>query len=303
MNRPRPTPRLRVRTHGYRLWVVGSLPPGSDAIALGRTVIVRRAVAERTSFEHLLRHELTHVEQWRTLGIGGFACVYIGEYIRGRRSGLSHHQSYLAISLEQEARARADSTVPDVRPIELSNVVAAHRRLELLVHALDPTLLNQPSKLPGWTVAHVLDHLVLQAGTLAGTQTPTGPTVAGDFATRLASAHRAFEQATDVHSPTTLHHRLREVEVHMADLGHRSYTYHSWSDVFVDAELNHQLPLAHRRTNEPVHLIDERQLHHFIGSATRSPAIHSTRRAIVAWLLSREHPEHLPHLQNWSTNT
>lgn len=49
-------------------------------------------------------HELVHVRQWHDLGVIGFLRVYLGEYVGGRRRGLSHRDAYLAISLETEAR-------------------------------------------------------------------------------------------------------------------------------------------------------------------------------------------------------
>jgi hypothetical protein len=55
----------------------------------------------------LIVHELTHIEQWRRLGPVGWARSYLGDYLRGRRTGLGHHEAYRAIGLEEEARERA----------------------------------------------------------------------------------------------------------------------------------------------------------------------------------------------------
>ncbi|MFQ5328989.1 MAG: hypothetical protein ACE5D4_03245 [Thermodesulfobacteriota bacterium] len=52
----------------------------------------------------LIVHELTHIDQWRRLGALGWARTYLGDYLRGRRSGLTHHEAYLGIALEREAR-------------------------------------------------------------------------------------------------------------------------------------------------------------------------------------------------------
>jgi hypothetical protein len=52
----------------------------------------------------LIVHELTHIAQWRRLGLIGWLRSYLGDYVRGRRSGLSSHQAYRAIRLEVEAR-------------------------------------------------------------------------------------------------------------------------------------------------------------------------------------------------------
>jgi hypothetical protein len=53
-------------------------------------------------------HELTHIDQWRRLGLIGWAREYLGGYRRGRRRGLSRHEAYRAIPLEVEARDIAD---------------------------------------------------------------------------------------------------------------------------------------------------------------------------------------------------
>ncbi len=52
----------------------------------------------------LMVHELTHIDQWRRLGAIGWGRSYLGDYFRGRRSGLTHHEAYRAIGLEREAR-------------------------------------------------------------------------------------------------------------------------------------------------------------------------------------------------------
>ena len=52
----------------------------------------------------LMVHELTHIDQWRRLGAIGWARAYVGDYLRGRRSGLDHRRAYRAIGLEREAR-------------------------------------------------------------------------------------------------------------------------------------------------------------------------------------------------------
>jgi len=52
----------------------------------------------------LMVHELSHIEQWRRLGPIGWLRAYLGDYLRGRRSGLEHHAAYRAIGLEVEAR-------------------------------------------------------------------------------------------------------------------------------------------------------------------------------------------------------
>ena len=85
-------------------WVGGPVPPGADAITLGRLIILRRAVAGDS---RLLRHELVHVRQWRELGVLRFLAQYLGAYLRLRMRGHGHRQAYLRIPLEEEAYREA----------------------------------------------------------------------------------------------------------------------------------------------------------------------------------------------------
>lgn len=72
--------------------------------------MVRRRSADN---ERLLRHELAHVRQWQRYGVIGFLRRYLGAYLSGRRKGLGHRASYLAIPLEVEAEAEARTLVPE----------------------------------------------------------------------------------------------------------------------------------------------------------------------------------------------
>lgn len=58
----------------------------------------------REALGRLLVHELVHVGQWQRLGVPAFLRRYLADYLAGRRRGLDHHNAYLAISLEEEAR-------------------------------------------------------------------------------------------------------------------------------------------------------------------------------------------------------
>jgi hypothetical protein len=90
-----------IERHGdHWRWVGGPVPPGADAITLGRLVIVRRRAAGSA---HLLRHELVHVRQWRRYGVAGFLWRYLGAYVRGRLLGYGHQGAYRRIPLEVEA--------------------------------------------------------------------------------------------------------------------------------------------------------------------------------------------------------
>ncbi len=59
---------------------------------------------QRPDLGRLIVHELVHIDQWRRLGAVGWARSYMGDYFRGRRAGLKHHDAYRAIALEKEAR-------------------------------------------------------------------------------------------------------------------------------------------------------------------------------------------------------
>jgi hypothetical protein len=96
-------PRLERKDTYWRL-VGGPVPPGADAITLGRLVIVRRRAA---SSARLLRHELVHVRQWRRLGVAGFLRRYLGAYLRWRVRGYPHRAAYRRIPLEIEAEWEA----------------------------------------------------------------------------------------------------------------------------------------------------------------------------------------------------
>jgi hypothetical protein len=55
--------------------------------------------------ERLLRHELTHVEQWRRHGRVGFLARYLTAYLLARAGGFSPDVAYRAIAFERAARA------------------------------------------------------------------------------------------------------------------------------------------------------------------------------------------------------
>ncbi len=88
------------RRHGYLLWVGGPVPPGADAITVGRVVAVRRG-RERSAY--LIHHELVHVRQWRRHGAVGFLVRYVGSYLTWRARGYPHAAAYRRIPFEVEA--------------------------------------------------------------------------------------------------------------------------------------------------------------------------------------------------------
>jgi hypothetical protein len=85
---------------GFTLWIGGPVPSGSDAITLGRLVIIREGLEQST---YLLRHEAVHVRQWRRHGLVGFSVRYVGSYALWRLRRKGHHGAYLRIPLEIEA--------------------------------------------------------------------------------------------------------------------------------------------------------------------------------------------------------
>jgi hypothetical protein len=97
-------PLYRVDGRPVRLVRTSLLPRGTDAMTLPGIVLIR---PECTDSATLLLHESVHVRQWRSHGVTGFLRCYLGDYLRGRRRGLGHHQAYLAIGLEVEARVQA----------------------------------------------------------------------------------------------------------------------------------------------------------------------------------------------------
>jgi maleylpyruvate isomerase len=157
------------RGKGYHLWVGGPVPKQAHAITLGTLIIVRRSAAAAPSFSGLLRHELTHVDQWQRLGYMTFSARYLTEYFQGRRAGKSHHEAYLAISFEIEARQHARlpfvATVGGMQPptVTLETITEAHQCLNEFVSSLSDEQLRSPSRLPGWTVGHVVAHVALNA--------------------------------------------------------------------------------------------------------------------------------------------
>jgi hypothetical protein len=87
-----------------RLW-----PDGIVAMALPWGIYLSPEALRRglAGLGPLIVHELTHIEQWRRLGPFGWARSYLGDYLRGRRRGLGHHDAYRAVALEVEARETA----------------------------------------------------------------------------------------------------------------------------------------------------------------------------------------------------
>ena len=101
----------RVRV-GFPFWLRPFLVSGVLAITLGRRVYIAPRMLDRAQndLESLLRHELAHVRQVARLGVVRFLGIYVRDYLRLRRSGLSRHQAYAAIPFEVEAVAAEEDT-------------------------------------------------------------------------------------------------------------------------------------------------------------------------------------------------
>ena|SRR5438270_13634712 len=101
---------MRLERHdGYWL-LIGPAAPGAAATTFGTLILIRPwAVGD----EHLLRHELEHVRQWREHGIWRFLARYLGSYILWRARWYPHWGAYRRIALEVEAEWRARRAVID----------------------------------------------------------------------------------------------------------------------------------------------------------------------------------------------
>ncbi len=108
--RLRPLVPETVRVKPAPRWLRAFMNPRVSAITLPWAVYLRAEVMAlpEAVLGRLMLHELVHARQWKELGTLRFTVRYLREYLAGRRRGLGHWGSYLAISLEQEA-ARAES--------------------------------------------------------------------------------------------------------------------------------------------------------------------------------------------------
>lgn len=80
--------------------------PGIRGVTLWRWVLVDPDMirGERDRLARLVIHELVHVRQFAELGYLRFMARYLSDYVGSRLDGMSHHEAYLAISAEREAR-------------------------------------------------------------------------------------------------------------------------------------------------------------------------------------------------------
>lgn len=84
----------------------GLFPPGFGGLALPDRIVLSSRLGDEIHHadrEHLIWHEIVHVEQMRQEGVARFALVYTTDWIRGRWSGCGAFSSYEAIRYEREA--------------------------------------------------------------------------------------------------------------------------------------------------------------------------------------------------------
>ncbi len=100
---------MRFVPHEGAVLVVGGLvPPGADAMTIGRFVMIRKGHEEG---RYLLAHELVHVRQYRERGVLRFLAGYLGRYLLLRLDGWSHHAAYRRLPEEVEADWEARRTL------------------------------------------------------------------------------------------------------------------------------------------------------------------------------------------------
>jgi maleylpyruvate isomerase len=167
---------------------------------------------------------------------------------------------------------------------------AAHERVAATASTVDDSTARRPSRLPGWTVGHVLTHIARNAdghlrrleGALRGEDIPRYPggmperdkeieagatrpatELAADItesARRLEDVWRRSVEAgwPNAHflgddrfpTPGSPLRRLREVEMHHVDLG-LGYEPADWPDLYVDWELTQALSRLPQRLSAP----------------------------------------------------
>ena len=221
--------------------------------------------------------------------------------------------------------------------ITLDDVTTSTQRLIDLLADLDDATVRGPSRLPGWTVGHVVSHIALNGDAFTrvaadrragrtGYMYPDGiagrgrdinagaARSAADIVAHLAASAAALAAAwaspvpvgpvataqgmPEFSSGEVLSRRLREVEVHAFDIGPAGWTVDEWSDALVDADLAEQWSNAARRTPAGVRIADDVGGMWVAGEPT-SGALVATRREILAWLLDRGSIAGAPELVGW----
>jgi maleylpyruvate isomerase len=205
---------------------------------------------------------------------------------------------------------------PDMDPAQAIQLCrTAHTRLRATAERITDEQVRSPSRLPGWSVGHVLTHVARNAdghawrleGALNGEDVPRYPggpaqrvddinegalRKAADIAADLGTSQRRLELVWersvaagwphagllgDDHWPTTASpgRRLREVEVHHVDLD-LGYEPSDWPEDYVTWELPTLLATVPSRVHRPEDL-----------------------RALVAWLSGRRPAPPAIQLDPW----
>jgi maleylpyruvate isomerase len=190
----------------------------------------------------------------------------------------------------------------DIEPnVAIALCRQSHQRLLATAERVDDATVRQPSRLPGWTVGHVLTHLARNAdghwrrleGALQGRDVPRylGGAEQRDREIEAGASRSAEELVRDLdkstqrleavwgrsvqagwpntemlgddHFPTTGSplRRLREVEVHHVDLG-LGYQVTDWPDEYVQWDLPSTL------VRVPGRLAGEKDAHRLLGWLT-----------------------------------
>ncbi len=221
----------------------------------------------------------------------------------------------------------------------LDVVDAAAGVFQRAVEGLTEDALSEPSALPGWSRRHVIAHVALNAdgfvtaahrhrdgepaymypggaaardreiGQLAAGPTPALfrwlDTARAEFSVAWSGEIAEYPCATAPGHPwfsstTVLLRRLRELQVHLVDLGLDGVGPHVWEESFVVADLPLQWSTVAHRSAQPVCVIDELGRVWNSGPATSAtPTVRVDRRLLLAWVLDRATITDLPPLEPW----
>ena len=91
---------------GFPAWLRPLLARGTLAITLGRRVYVGNELlsAGEREIAAIVAHEMEHVRQFARVGAARFTWIYLRDYARNRRKGMTAFAAYEAIPFEMEAR-------------------------------------------------------------------------------------------------------------------------------------------------------------------------------------------------------
>lgn len=204
----------------------------------------------------------------------------------------------------------------------MTDVEAATEQLLRTAESLDEGSVGKASRLPGWTVGHVLTHVARNADAYTnlltwartGVETPAYPSPAAraegieagagrplrEQIEDIRTAHERFADAAAAmpaeswtfHLPSTGQSaaavpwaRLREVEVHHVDIG-AAYSPADWPDAFALRLLREIVVGA---TAGPAMVLRPNGIDHTltIGDPDGAPVVAGPTRSIAAWLAGR----------------